>query len=83
MMQREDFAAVGRALYGGSWQAEMARGLGPLHPAGARETIDGRLVRRWISGERDIPTWVEPACRQLLVERGRLISELIDHYQGS
>ncbi|MCJ2039886.1 hypothetical protein MKK64_05220 [Methylobacterium sp. E-025] len=50
-----------RTTYGADWQRPLARGLGPLHPDGARETIDDRLVRRWASGERPIPEWVGPA----------------------
>lgn len=47
----------------------MARDLGPLHPDGPRDSIDDRLVRRWSSGQRDIPDWVASALTALLEGR--------------
>ena len=55
-----------RTTYGADWQRPLAKGLGPLHPDGAREAIDDRLVRRWASGERPIPTWVGPALARAM-----------------
>lgn len=57
---------VARLLYGTDWQRPLARGLGSLHPDGARDTMDDRLIRRWASGERTIPDWVGPALVQVL-----------------
>ncbi|GJD87114.1 hypothetical protein BHAOGJBA_0614 [Methylobacterium hispanicum] len=57
---------IAARIYGPDWQRPLSRGLGPLHPDGAREAIDDRLVRRWASGERPIPAWVGPALIRLL-----------------
>ena len=62
-------ACAGRLLLGPDWQQPLARALGPLHPGGAREAIDYRLVRRWASGERPIPAWVWPTLAKLARER--------------
>lgn len=60
--------SVARLLYGDNWQRPLARGLGPLHPAGARESIDDRLVRRWAAGQNPVPSWVGLALVTLLEE---------------
>ena len=60
--------SVARLLYGDNWQRPLARGLGPLHPAGARESIDDRLVRRWAAGQNLVPGWVGSALVTLLEE---------------
>lgn len=62
-------------LYGEDWQRPLARGLGPMHPDGAREAIDDRLVRRWASGERPIPGWVGPALVHLLRRHASLAAK--------
>ena len=73
-MHRERLAAAGRLLFGEQWQTGIARALGPLHPGGAREAIDDRLVRRWAAGERDVPEWVEPAVAGLMTRRAEEIT---------
>lgn len=60
-MSRDQLILAGQLLFGDDWKSAMARALGPLHPRGARSSIDERLVRRWASGERDVPAWVKPA----------------------
>lgn len=54
-------------LYGDEWQRALARGLGPYHPARAREAIDDSLIRKWTRGARPIPDWVAAALRTLLL----------------
>ena len=46
---------TGRALYGARWYSDMARDLG----------VDQRTVRRWASGEFNVPSgvWRELAAR--------------------
>lgn len=68
-LDRQLLAEVGEDLFGVEWRRAMARALGPLHPRGARETIDPRLPARWATGEREIPEWVGPALRHLMRER--------------
>lgn len=78
--RRAFLVAAGTTIYGQDWQRPLARGLGPLHPDGAREAIDDRLVRRWVSAERDVPEWVAAALRDLardaLVDAGDRIEAL-------
>ena len=44
-MTRTELEKAGAALYGSRWQSALAR----------RLLVDSRTVRRWISGEREIP----------------------------
>ena len=74
-MHRDDLHKAGDLLAGQDWQRPLARLLGPLHPNGARDSIDDRLVRRWASGERPIPSWVAPVLAGLLLERGQEMLE--------
>lgn len=46
---------------------EMGRLLGPAHPDGPRDELDPRLMRRWLSGARDIPGWVVAELERLLI----------------
>jgi hypothetical protein len=59
---------IGEAIYGPEWQRALARALGPRHPDGPRESLDDRLVRRWASGDRSVPSWVPDALAEMLVE---------------
>lgn len=72
-MTADDLHEVGGALFGPRWQREMARALGPLHPDGARESIDDSLVRKWARGARNIPAWVPRALLTIAEARGREI----------
>lgn len=66
---RDLVVSASALLFGPEWQRTLARALGPFHPAGAREAIDDRLVRRWASGDREIPDWVIPALTRMLDAR--------------
>ncbi|MBN9525810.1 MAG: hypothetical protein J0H82_06395 [Alphaproteobacteria bacterium] len=66
--RRELLARVGRLAQGEAWQRAMAVELGRFHPAGPRDRIDERLVRRWVAGHRPIPDWVGPALQQICRE---------------
>lgn len=48
-MTTERLLELGRAMYGPRWQREVARALG----------VADRTVRRWASGQSDIPAVVE------------------------
>lgn len=68
---------AGEALFGVEWYRALARALGPLHPRGARESINDRLVHRWAKGERPVPAWVPEVLPQiaqevLVVEESRI-----------
>ncbi|MBE7197154.1 MAG: hypothetical protein INR70_05040 [Parafilimonas terrae] len=69
---------VGQFLYGDEWRRRLARDLGPLHPAGARDSIDHRLPARWAAGQKPIPAWVGPALKRLLAEREASLLALAD-----
>lgn len=64
-------AECGRAIHGQDWQRPLARSLGRFHPAGPVTSIDDRLVRRWMAGERPVADWVPDALLELLREKGR------------
>jgi hypothetical protein len=68
-MTPDTLAAAGELLAGAEWQTALARMLGPLHPQGARESLDVSLVRKWVRQERAIPGWVQPALAKLLAEQ--------------
>lgn len=68
-MTPETLAQAGQLLLGPEWQRPLARFLGPRHPAGARESLDPRLVQRWASGERPVPSWVPGVLAELLGQR--------------
>lgn len=58
-MTRQSLAAAASLLYGSHWQRPLSRAL----------NINDRLVRRWASGEREIPSWADSAMQRLLDER--------------
>jgi hypothetical protein len=71
----ETLMAVGEMLHGHEWRRPLAADLGPLHPEGARDTIDPRLPARWATGKRAIPAWVRPALALLLIEHAQALAE--------
>jgi hypothetical protein len=75
-MDKETLAQAGHLLLGAEWQQPMARLLGPRHPAGPRESLDPRLVRRWAIGERPIPAWVGPVLAKMPERRRRELEDL-------
>ncbi len=77
-LDRALLCEVGQLLYGDEWRRQLARGLGPLHPDGARDSIDHRLPARWAAGTRPIPAWVGPALKRLLAEREASLLALAD-----
>lgn len=53
-------SAIGRALYGPSWQKPLSIAL----------TVNDRTLRRWLNGDFDIPQGVWPELVTLCRERG-------------
>lgn len=81
---RDLLRRAGELLHGRQWQRAIARSLGAYHPDGPRESLDDRLVRRWVAGDRPIPAWVWPPLAELLTierqahgERTRAIAALV------
>lgn len=58
-MDRELLSQYGRLLLGDRWQRPLSRLL----------SVDDRLVRRWVSGERSIPSWVLERLREVTADR--------------
>ncbi|WP_205739008.1 hypothetical protein [Vreelandella alkaliphila] len=58
---------IGQALFGVSWQSDMARALG---------IKDARKIRFWVSGERAVPTGVWDDLKRITKERGQRLLEL-------
>lgn len=58
---------IGTAMFGQSWQSDMARALGMK---------DARRVRYWASGEREVPAGVWGDLRSLCQDRGQRLVEL-------
>lgn len=80
-IDRKTLAEAGQILVGGpEWKRPLAKILGPLHPSGARESLDPRLPFRWAAepnaenrkdNSRPIPSWVGPALVRLLDEKAQ------------
>ena len=67
---RDLLVSTSAILFGPEWQRPLARILGHYHPEGQRDDgIDDRLVRRWTSGEREIPDWVMAALAHIVDAR--------------
>jgi len=64
---RDLLIRAGQALYGERWQTPLAQDL---------HTSD-RTVRRWVSGQTDVPWGVIAELRGLLMSRGMVINNLI------
>ena len=76
--RQELLRRAGEFLFGNHWQRPIARALGPCHPAGARDAIDHRLVRRWADGERPVPDWVGAALIVICRERDVAIEQIVE-----
>lgn len=73
------FEEASELAFGDRWKSSIARALGPYHPAGARHSIDRRLIHRWMEDEgvRPIPDWVWPAlANHILPEKAKDILEV-------
>ena len=60
--------ACGEALYGPQWQSALARDLG----------VSDRTMRRWIAGDRDIPSGLPLDLLRLCTERAAALDSLAD-----
>lgn len=60
-------AEIGEALYGPSWQSEMARTL----------RVASRTVRRWAAGEFCIPDQIQDELAPLVRERRETLKQLL------
>lgn len=60
-------AKIATLLLGHRWQRPLSRELG----------VDDRLVRRWASGERPIPAWVETRLLEMVEQRAEEIRRVL------
>ena len=65
-MSPEDFRIAAEEICGEKWVKDINPMLGAYHPDGPRDNIDDRLVRRWASGARPMPSWVPEALKDIL-----------------
>jgi hypothetical protein len=63
MLTPERLEKFGEAAFGVSWKSDLAGALTPYNPS--RAIVTYRIVQRWVTRERGIPDWVEPAVRNL------------------
>lgn len=66
-MTPAEFERIGRALYGEHWQSPIARDLGVTY----------RSLRRWMTGERRLPSRLADDLRVLLNARAGQITKLL------
>ena len=64
-MTRDQLQAIGRTLYGSTWQTELARNIVNLDG----EELDKRRVQQWACGARPVPEWVLPKLKELAEKR--------------
>ena len=60
-MTRDQLQAIGRTLYGSTWQTELARNIVNLDG----EELDKRRVQQWACGARPVPDWLLPELKKL------------------
>lgn len=63
MLTPERLAQFGEAAFGDSWKSDLAAALTPYNPSGS--PVSYRIVQRWVTRERGMPDWLEPASRAI------------------
>ncbi len=58
--QLEDIAIN---AFGEGWKTALANALSAYNPT--RNPIQYRRVQQWLTGERQVPEWVEPALKDI------------------
>lgn len=56
----------GEALHGDDWHRPMAASLRRYHVMSPRPSLDYRIVRKWVVGDRPVPAWVLDVLPRLL-----------------
>ena len=64
-MTRDQLQAIGRTLYGSTWQTELARNIVNLDG----EELDKRRVQQWACGARPVPDWLLPELKKLAARK--------------
>ena len=64
-MTRYQLHAIGRTLYGSTWQTELARNIVNLDGV----ELDKRRVQQWACGARPVPEWLLPELKKLAAKK--------------
>ena len=64
-MTRDQLTAIGRTLYGSTWQTELARNIINLDG----EELDKRRVQQWACGARPVPDWLLFELKKLAAKK--------------
>ena len=64
-MIRDQLHAIGRTLYGSTWQTELARNIVNLDGV----ELDKRRVQQWACGARPVPDWLLPELKKLAAKK--------------
>ena len=64
-MTRDQLQAIGRTLYGSTWQTELARNIVNLDGV----ELDKRRVQQWACGARPVPEWLLPELKKLAAKK--------------
>lgn len=65
---RELLIAAGQLLFGEQWQNAFARAAADYRETGTG-SLDPRLVRRWVAGDRPVPPWTLRMALAMISER--------------
>lgn len=76
-MNNEQLHAVGRALYGGQWQTELAKNIKNLQGC----ELDKRRVQQWACGARPVPDWLLPKLKDLAEKRKYEVEQISNYLQ--
>ena len=71
-MTRYQLHAIGRTLYGSTWQTELARNIVNLDGV----ELDKRRVQQWACGARPVPDWLLPELKTLAQKRMQEIEQI-------
>lgn len=64
-MTSDQLHAIGRTLYGSTWQTELARNIVNLDG----KPLDYRRVKQWACGARPVPDWLLPELKKLAAKK--------------
>jgi len=71
-MTRDQLHAIGRTMYGSTWQTELARNIVNLDG----EELDKRRVQQWACGARPVPNWLLPELKKLAARKLKEMQKL-------
>lgn len=72
---RDLLIAAGQLLFGEQWQNAFARAAANYRETGSG-SLDPRLVRRWVAGDRPVPPWTLRMALVMISERRAAFADL-------